>query len=143
MAEMTLERRPAQIKVKRLLDKLAQEPMTAPEIAQFLCLSLVTARTAYLPLLHARGQIHIKRWSRDAVAGLGPRLRPVFTAGPGEDAPRPPKSKSATHKRWYKKLKKDPVKYSRLLAKKMQYYHNKRFEPRPDVAAAWVFKVPT
>lgn len=140
MAEMTLERTPAQIKVKRLLEKLEEQPMTPPEIAQFLCLSQPTTKT-YIKLLHERGQIYIRHWTRNNVGDLAVRARPVWATGNKKDAAKPPRlTRKQLNRRRYDKIKCDPAAYTAMLAKAGQRYRSKTFKPRPDVAAAWVFR---
>lgn len=138
MSNPTFERTASRIKVARLLDELTKRTMSAPEVAHYLSLSLNQARR-YLSALRKGRQIHIARWLRSQTGGAPSA---VYAAGEGKDAPRPvPISSVEATRRWWKKVKRDdPAKYEVHLAKARQRYRNRTFKPRPDVAAAWLFK---
>lgn len=140
MAKTTLERTPALIKVKRLLEAIKERPMTTPEIAVKLSISKGHA-TEYVEILHASKRIHIKSRTRDPVCGLKARARPVWAAGEGIDAePLPPVSKKELSRAQYARIKADPARYERMVRNCRERYRRKVFVARPDVAAAWVFK---
>jgi predicted ArsR family transcriptional regulator len=111
----TLERKPSQIKVDRLLKEIRNRPMHPAEVAEFLCVSMNSARR-YVRILHDEGRLYIKRYLRN---GTGGTPKAVYALGPGKDASKPvPHSRKENHKRWYEKLRRDhPDKFITMLAK--------------------------
>lgn len=81
-----------------------------------------------------RGLIHIKRWAHGRV---GP-IFPMWTTGPGKDAPKPtPLSKSEVNRNWRDRIKRErPAEYQ-LMLQRYNSRHGKR-KPRADIAASWI-----
>lgn len=96
---------------KEILARLRRRPRTEPEIRVAVGLSAPGLRP-YLVDLRRGGRIHIVAWSRKEVAGLKPYLRPVYAAGPGEDAPRPPPlTQREIQREFARRVAADPEKY--------------------------------
>lgn len=130
---MTFTRKASAMKAQRALEA-AQTGVTVSELAEILCVNRRTAYS-YLSQLRAEGRIYIARWVRDVDAG-GFYPRPVYVAGSRPDAPKPPPlTYSERNKRAWKRIASDPERALDNLARQRR----KRFKPRPDPAAAWLF----
>lgn len=141
-SKTTLERSPSQTKVSRLLPEIAIRPKTKPEISDFLSLTQSHV-SLYLKILHDEGRIHICKWTRAKVAGLGSRPRPVWKSGPGIDARKPNKitAKQAS-RRQYARRKRDPDQYEAYLRASRKRMNKRNFKPRLDIAASWIVEPP-
>ncbi len=112
---MTFTRKASRAKVDQVLQacKLGR---TRQELEIILGLSRRTV-LSYLVFLHETGQLHIGGWKREGLGQFYPV--PVYTTGPGVDAPKPPPlSETEKQKRAWAKLKADPERYSKHRAKK-------------------------
>lgn len=79
----------------------------------------VDRRTAncYVTFLRSNGQIHISSWTREGLGQFYPV--PVYRAGAGEDAPKPPRlTERERQARSWSKLKADPVRIAKHREKK-------------------------
>ena len=140
-------------KQEQVLDILAIKDMTAAEIAQEVG-SETKAVSKHLRLLEAMGEIHVCEWRKGK---HGVRTK-AYKLGEGESVELVSKKKSQNERR--KELSKrntyDP--YAPIVANNgwrstihswdrsvSQHDHlefMKRFQPHPDVAAAWLFNQP-
>lgn len=132
----TLERKPAQIKMARLLEEMKSRPMTTHDVAEFLPVSLSYARRVVL-VLHKEKKIRIAKWVR--LNDCGP-WSALYSLGSGKDAPIPKSfTKAEVSKRQYKKRKKEqPEEYAVYLARARARYWKGRI--KPDPLTAWIPK---
>lgn len=109
----TFEQVPARLRIERILQLIATRSLTAAEIRHALYMS-ETAMREYIRHLRDTRQIYIAGWTRDAVCGLRPMLRPKYRAGQRVDAPRPPAKPAAISNREYRQRVMDnPERYAR------------------------------
>ena len=111
--EFTFERKPAQVKLARILKMLSKEALTEPEIAERLFLSQ-TGLWPYMKHLRETQQVYVAGWTRDAVAGQRtfPRAKYRTRTGGEKDRPKPkPLSDAQIAKRYRDRVKADPEKY--------------------------------
>lgn len=137
MGNNTLERKPSQIKVARLLAELKNRDMTRAEVEALLIVSY-NSSARYLRVLHEAGTIFIRKWNR---TGVGGPPKAVYALGPGRDAKRPaPEPRSLALKRWYRKLRSErPADYEALRARAVHRRRVKRGqEVKPDPLTAWI-----
>lgn len=137
--QSTFSRRPAQLKVERIKSLLTQRPMAAEEIAHALCVVHETA-LCYIRELKARREIHIAKWDSKEMLGKRSFVRAYYALGDKKDAKRPASNAKVYSKRHLTKVKADPTAYVAHLTRKRQWYANKNFKPRADVAAQWLFR---
>lgn len=135
----TFTRRPAQLKIERIKKLLAERPMAAEEIANSLCVVHETA-LAYIRALKTEREIHIAKWESKAMCGKRSFMRAYYALGDKKDAKRPASDHKVYNKRHLAKVRSDPSTYVAYLSRKRQWYVNKTFKPRPDVAAEWLFR---
>lgn len=113
--EFTFERKPARIRLARILEMLSAEALTEPEIAERLYLSQ-TGLWPYMKHLRETQQVYVAGWTRDAVAGQRtfPRAKYRTRTGNEKDRPKPkPLSDAQIAKRYRDRVKADPEKYER------------------------------
>lgn len=90
----------------------------------------INARTAnsYITFLRTTGKLHISNWTREGLGQFYPI--PIYTSGPGADAPKPPRlTEHERQVRAWAKLKADPVRIAKHREKK-----RKTPLPRPGVS---------
>lgn len=112
-----IERAQTKAKKERILALLETKPMTPKEIASAAHMSI---RAFYSYRERLAGQVHIKTWR---TASHQPPS-PVYAAGPGQDAPKPPKQpKKFAQRKWIAKVRRDdPARYAQMLARaKVRY----------------------
>lgn len=113
--EFTFERKPAQLKLARILEMLSKEALTEPEIAERLFLSQ-TGLWPYMKHLRETQQVYVAGWTRDAVVGQRsfPRAKYRKRTGNEVDRPKPkPLTDAQIAKRYRTRVLADPDKYER------------------------------
>lgn len=128
----------ARIKIDRILELIAETPLTRLEIMTKLYISQRHAMTL-LSYLHDEKKIHIAKWSHEGINGKKAHLRPMYKAGSKKDVPKPAAlTINQINKRSYARLKQDPEKYAIYLRDQNQRQKDKNFVPRMDIAASWI-----
>lgn len=133
---MKFKRQASEGKMAKIQALLAKRQMHVLEIAEAVPISKRHA-LEYIAELRKRGLVHISKWVRE-VEQLGRMYpRPVYAAGPGEDAPKPAAlSPEERSKRAWKLIKSDPERHMTLVQKRRTRRTLRK--PRADVAAAWM-----
>lgn len=125
---MTFTRKNSRAKIDRIL-QVCRHGRTRQELEIILALTRRTT-LSYLVFLHETGQLHVSSWKREGIGQFYPV--PVYTTGPGVDAPKPaPLSETEKQQRAWAKLKADPVRYAQHRAKKAKR------PPKPSVGTVF------
>lgn len=144
MRKMTFARKPAQLKLARLREALAGEPMSLFQLAQVLCLTHEGCRPyvnhLHQPYGHPGREVYIESWKSVAEPGKRTFLRAFYALGNKRDAKRPASNHATYNKRYIARLKQDQDAYGRHVQRKTNWQRRQNFKPRADVAAQWLFR---
>lgn len=134
MAACTFTNSLGKLRLERIRKLFANGPQTTSSVAKALVMSVQHARVC-VKELHNRKEIYrCGIIEGDSVFSKSPQ----YALGPGKDVPIP-KTKTIRqyHQRYYKKLKADPERYMRHLAKHRAGHHNKK--PHRDETVSAIF----
>ncbi len=132
MYQMTFTSTAALNRIERIQQLLRHEPSTIQEIADAVFISLRYA-TDYIRHLREHGQVYICEYRRDDCK-VNRVFRPLYAWGTGTDAPSPDRSSRARQAEYRARIRADPEKWQRELARRKA----RRLKPRRDWTAEWI-----
>jgi hypothetical protein len=134
MAKSTFEKRPAVIKMQRIVDMLEGEQMIWTQVAEKLCAHKQTAsRYLWHMARQTPRRIYVCKWIDDPKSA---RKIPVFTAG---DKPNKRKPKPLTAAEVFARIQADPVRYFKRREKYRVQWHKNKGQPVPPRPVASPF----
>lgn len=131
---MTFTKRPALLRIERILAALAAKPMTTPELAEAIHLSS-TWCAMYVKHLHSTKRIYISAWVYHVEGSDRMYPRAVYRPGTHSDAFKPaPLTEAERGRRAWKLVRDDPERRIQVNARRRA----RKLQPKANPLTLWI-----